>query len=290
MTRLIWVCFCIFSVFLYWQFNGLRTTQLKVASQEVFIPYKDKRQIEYLLREFVVYDAAGYTLFGDKPISFQCVFKPAFKWDIRFLWHTFFPSNLKRYYAWKTWQKYDFFSNQKDFLIWSEPSPWIENGMLLIIANKKKTEQIFEEHRQYFASLGELPSQLAHAEDVKCLFRQCLQSHEGLLGILLGYGQNNAFLFHQKHLPLLQPIFAEELDHLFQNRNTALNFTFGWPSVPMEEMLMYPTFMVDPKTVETENLRSKYLNSRKSILEYYKGKDFLEATLDLLSQEPSKSS
>lgn len=40
--------------------------------------------------------------------------------------------------------------------------------------------------------------------------------------------------------------------------------------------------MANPDSAETRQLKRKFLATRKRIIEYYEGKDFLEATLSIL--------
>ncbi len=46
--------------------------------------------------------------------------------------------------------------------------------------------------------------------------------------------------------------------------------------------------MADPDSSETQALKKEFLEVRQKILDYYKGKDFFEATLSLLLDGPSK--
>lgn len=245
-----------------------------MPSGEISLPKKDVKRLEYLFRELIIYNSAGYTLLGNKPVSFECFTKPQFEWDFLYLWHTFFPTNLKKYRSWKAWQKYEHLFNKGDILIWSEPSPWIKNGELIILASRKQLERVIQENREDFV--------IFHSQEPKTLFNETLRSHAGLLGILLGYGRTNSWLFYKNNHVVLKPVFSDEINQLFKTKRAAINFTFGWPNVEMTEILMFPNFMADTKTEETKRLKSDYLRTRKKILDYYKDKDFLEATLQLL--------
>lgn len=262
-----------------WQLNGCRDATIKTSSGEVHISLKDKKLLEYFFRELVIYDCAGYTLLGTKPASFGVILKPVFKWDALFLWHAFLPSNLKKYRAWQTWKKYEHFFKKENIAIWAEPSPWVENVEFIVVANKVFIEQIYQENQKDFNLLAKFS---AETVDPKILFRESLRFHEGLLGALLGYGRNNGELFHKNERDLLKPMFQDECEQLFKNKKAAFHFTLGWPHVPMEKILMYPAFMANPTTKETEQLRQNYLETREKILSFYKNKDFLEATLSAL--------
>ena len=144
---------------------------------------------------------------------------------------------------------------------------------LVKLASKKNLEYVLQANREDFASLQNLV--------LKDLFHASLWSHEGLLGILLGYGRTNAWLFYEHKQPL-KPVFSDELTQLFSSKKAVLNFTFGWPHAEMQEVLMFPNFMADLNAEETKRLKSDYLQTREKILNYYSGKNFLEATLQLL--------
>jgi hypothetical protein len=257
-----------------WRLDECRSVKIETPSGGIYISRRDKKRLEYLFRDLVVYNSAGYTLLGSKPASFDSFCRPSFEWKLQHLWHTYFPSNLRKCRAWKTWEKYQHHFNKGDILIWSEQNPWIRNGELIVIASKKHVAQIAQAYEADFAHVQSL--------DPKLLFKEALNSHDGLLGTLLGYGRSNAWLFHEKQYPLLKPLFVDELNQLFKNKRASLNFTFGWPNMDLPAILMYPNFMAEPSAEETRKLKIEYSEVRKKILEYYEGNDFLEATLRLL--------
>ncbi len=273
MKKYIWVLLAVLTV--VWEWKNSQSVAIKTPAGEICIPKRDKKRLEYLFKELVVYHSAGYTLLGHKPISFDCFFRPTFDWSFLHLWHTFFPSNLKKYQAWKTWQKYAHLFNQGNILIWSEPSPWIENGQLIVIANKREVDRVLRENITDFSSMQNL--------ELKTLFKESLQKHDGFLGTLLGYGRENAWLFYQREHNLLKPVFSEELHQLFESKNASLHYSFAWPDVNMSEILMYPSFMADMTSSETQRLKTEYLQNRQQIIDFYEGKDFLEATFSLIN-------
>lgn len=253
MKRIVRVFSFALGISMVWHLNGYRNVKVQVSSKEISIPRKDLQSLEYLFRELIVYNSVGYTLLGNKPVSIECFIPPPqFKWDFLYLWHTFSPSNLKKYHAWKTWQKYEhLFNKNNDILIWSESSPWIKNGKLIVIASKKQLHRVLWENREDFSILKE--------QDPKAIFSTALVSHEGLLGILLGYGKANAWLFYENNHTKLKPVFSDEPNQLFTSKKAALNFTFGWPNIEVSKILMYPNFMADIDAEETKTLKTEYL-------------------------------
>lgn len=262
------------------QIDGSRRVEIKTSSGTLTLSKKERQRLEYFFRDLIVYDCGGYTLLGNKPITFDCMLEPVFKWDFFFLWDAFLPSNLKKHSGWKTFQKYRHLICEENILVWIEPSPWNENVQFIMLANKKELYRVIAENKQDFQSVTWEDLQ------IKPLFKELLQSHEGLIGTVLGYGRNNAWLFRENRALLPNTgIFSQEIDHLFENRKASLNFTLGWPEVPMDEILMYPMFRAKLDSEETEKLKVGYLETRKAILAHYKGKDFLEATFQLLAKE-----
>lgn len=272
----IWLLYLTLGILTIWQLNQYRNVKVQFSLGEICLPRKDAKRLEYLFRELIIYDSAAYTLLGNKPISFACFTRPQFEWDFSYLWHTFLPSNLKKYRAWKTCQKYEHLFNRGDILIWSEPSPWIKNGELIVIANKKQINRVIDENREDFASLN--------CQDPKALVSKILRSHEGLLGILLGYGKINAMLFHEHNHTLLKPVFSYEISQLFNVKKAAINFALGWPDIEMNKVLMFPNFMANIDAEETKKIKADYLTTREKILNYYENKNFLEATFRLIQQ------
>lgn len=300
----VWSFYFVLGLLIVSSLNGYRKVKIQVSSGEIFIPRRDVKRLEYLFRDLVVYNSAGYTLFGNKPVSFECFTKPRFEWDFLYLWHTFFPSNIKKYRAWNTWRKYEhLFNRDSSILIWSQSSPWVKNGELILIANKKQLECVLKENWEDFASAfiaidiknREAVSMSFRSDfsedwekyelilrDPKILVREALLHHEGLVGILLGYGKKNAWLFHENNHAKLKPVFSDEIHQLFTCKKAVLNFTLGWPDVELSKILMFPNFMADMDTEETKHLKSEYLHTRRKILDYYQNKNFLEATFQML--------
>jgi hypothetical protein len=111
-----------------------------------------------------------------------------------------------------------------------------------------------------------------------------LKKHEGLIGTLLGYGRENAWLFHRRDLG--ESIHLSRFVDLQGKAASWLGF-FGKQQIDVSEKnLFLPTFIVDANSEETKQLKKNYLAIRKKILNVYSGKDFLVTTLALL-MDPS---
>jgi hypothetical protein len=116
-------------------------------------------------------------------------------------------------------------------------------------------------------------------------FMQSL-GHEGFAGILLGYGRDNAWLYYkslQNNLavwPMVSAWAEEELVNLEQLNQRIMAFQ-PWELAD----LFYPRFACDPQSEETHRLKQTYRKEREKIIQYFEGKDLVEAALSLFNQE-----
>jgi len=162
--------------------------------------------------------------------------------------------------------------------------------LTVAIVNKKAFIQMVQQYHQDFQIIlnrkiyGE--DLLAEGKSTSFL-SHVLMNHDGLIGILLGYGRDNALWYHQKyrlHSAQERAEFCEKFDLGFRltdelgsvwSDEEYAKFREEWPYLP--------SFRADPTSLEAKHLRKQYLETREVIRQYYAGKDFLEATLKLLT-------
>jgi len=120
---------------------------------------------------------------------------------------------------------------------------------------------------------------LLRAAKGKSFFNDVLKKHDGLIGTLFGFGRNNAWLFEKRKQDK-----SVHLSHIWEEKicEAQYNAPKGIYLKDLSLVVDYPTFAVDPNSYETEQLRKTFLKVREQIIDYYQGKDFLEATLSLL--------
>jgi hypothetical protein len=261
------------------------------------MPLKDKKRLTYLFYEILIRDDAAYTLFGNKPMSINGLVKPfstLMGWDI--FWMSVNSSNIRLYQSWKTWLKYAPLFESSRFLLSAETNPyWPEpnDAICILTIDKKKFAETIRAHKGDF-------EQILQAEDINGerllqqathtpLLKTILKSHDGLIGTLLGYGRNNAWLYEEKKrgsqismVSICEPIIYS----FFANRPKLAWTYFGILEKDLSLVLGYPTFLADPNSVETKTIKQDFIHTREKILSYYEGKDFLEATFDLLLAKP----
>lgn len=223
----------------------------------------------------------GYTLFGEKPISF--CFVPSKSRNVLRLSK---QTNPSFYSGLKIFR--DFLQNcpQNNFCIhFFEQSD--RGSVLAVIINKKSVENIFKKNEKIFKKCFfehityELLLRLLGQEDT---YQKLFDSHL-ILGILLGYGKNNSELFQKRSLlqKKLQSIsanasFKDAYAKLDGRLNTQPQKDF-WTSI------VSPVYFAsDPTLHETVLLKQEYQRCHEVLTEIFKQKNWSELVLKALSE------
>ncbi len=210
------------------------------------------------------------------------------------------PRRIKFDRGFETWKKYEKFFPTSRFTFFYEK--YRSNDVLITLINKQSFIQKVKQHADDFKTIlnrevtGE---ELLKERTDKRLFSEILMNHDGLIGTLLGYGRDNAFLFHQKsQLPSdqekrdffeqsgLDCIWTEEECEDFRKKFesvTWINSYITGSHLKNLDLMTLPSFAVLLSSPETQYWRKHYLETKQIIIEFYKDKDFLEATLKLLT-------
>lgn len=272
-----------------------------VASILEMMPRKDKERLEYFFQTLIGWDAFGYVLFGDKPMSFSSSEKqinPFNSFDS--FCFAISPRRIQTVNGFETWKKYESLFSMPRFVFLYDESP--SNETFLFI-NKKKFISTVDRHALLFQHVlrrevtGE---ELLQEATSKPLLSEVLADQDELIGILFGFGEKNACLFQR----MMQLKSAKE------QADFCKKFSFGYPWEKEDEeldkgyesvgwisanitgahlknldLINLPGFCAILNDPETAALKEHYLETREKIIEYYKDKDFLEATLQALTAE-----
>jgi len=265
------------------------------------MPARDKQRLEYFFEELIGWDAFGYVLFGDKPMSlgscnkkidpFRCL--SSFRYAIS-------PRRIQSKNGFETWRKYEKLFPMSRFVFLYEETP---SDTTFFFINKKNFIQTVESCKDSFKRIlnrevtGE---QLLKEGTYKPLLSEVLADNDELMGILFGFGLENARLFHQKSLLASEKEQADfcERFHLgdpWKKENEELDKkldSIGWISAYFTgshlknlDLITLPGFHAIIDHPETLRLRQHYLETRQKIIEHYKNKDFLETTLRMLTSD-----
>ncbi len=271
------------------------------------MPLKDKKRLEYFFRDVCFLNAWAYTLMGSKPMSIhqyrkpratiqyfidnpelkdillECFWPPNFR-NICFFFN---PEQLKIKLGWEALNKYiHYFPNSRFVLYTSDAFNNEIIGLRLI--DKKKMAQVVKKNMEDFRQI--LHAQAIEADDLfdNIKLRRFLKAldHDGYLGTLLGFGRDNAWLYHKYRgmdlakSPMVSPWPEEEVVNLEKLSQKDITFQ-PWDLSD----LFYPRFACDPDSEETKQLKQTYRQEREAIVKYYEGKDVVEATLSLFNQK-----
>ena len=295
----------------FWQLRENKEVELQIGRSKkctLLMPLKDREALEYFFKYTIAYDSYAYTLFGSKPMSMLCYYKPmaAFGYyrpegmsAFEMVVESSCPHNLRIHKGLRVWDKYKSYFENSPVLVTVEENPrWDEPQKLnpsfsVILIHKQKFKETIDEHIDDFRSVLQREDisgdTLLQEISQKPLLKILLQNHEGLIGTLFGYGRENAWMFQEREKGRnvsLIPAWGGEVNNFFRNFNDSAWWWLGIFPKRAAEYVGYPSFAVNGDTVETQELKKEYLRTREQIIQYYEGKDFLEATLALFLEGP----
>lgn len=267
------------------------------------IPLDERKCLELFFRTAFANDGLGYTIFGEKPMTVVSFFDPLASMkrsliDCSFC--SFNAENLRTKKGCELLEKYRSLFCSKTIKI-KKCKNFIANDVncILFINVGVFTKTVDDNLSDFKKILGEtitpdlLLERILQTDDV---FGEVLKNHQGLIGTLLGYGRNNAWLFHQREegyffngmdsllaldsfsikrpRTILTKEEIQEIDHklsVFDERGI-LDFN------PL--LMSLPCFVADQSTAETKGLKSKYQSQYRDIVHRYENRDFLEVTVN----------
>lgn len=275
--------------FLIWQYSQIRTTSLKFLDQHgtehvLSLSVKDKKRLFSFMQMLFTQDSFAYTLLGSKPVSWASYHNP-----FPFSDWTWFCDSLKKYSCtmrsgWKTWKKYRHLFPSANF--WAEAPKCHPGSISILIVNEERFNNVVNNNKKDFQDVLHRNIadglQLLREAKNRSLMNEVLEGHQALLGIVLGYGRDNSweFLRRSEKREFFKWVWDEK------NEEKPGEIVIGLGGITIEECLeldSLPSFAGDPHSEESMALKKDYLQTQQRIINYYKDKDFLEATLSLLA-------
>lgn len=283
--------------------KGLSEAYLGKRAVEVLraMPKSDRRALECFFRGFIEWNGGAYVLHGKKPMAFDVL--PQSVHPCRsFADFTSFitPRRIKYIQGYRTWRRYEKFFPMVKYAFFYEP--FVEGDPLVTLVNKAEFGRQVAQYDEDFERVlgGKVTADLLLEEGrVRPFVCGVLRGHDLLLGILLGYGRDNGYFCHQMNQLASeeeQAAFCEA--HQFHSAWTDEEFqefckqfeSVSWISAyitgkHMEDLNFTPLpgFAAVANSTETLYWREHYLDTRQAIVDFYEGKDFLEATLTALT-------
>ena len=252
---------------------------LSKKSSIVRMTRRDAGQLTDFFTELMISESLIYTLAGKKPLSFTCCRQPGSSFS------SFSIPNLRVILGWRTWKKYRHHFENPRIKFWKEKSPWVKGNFLFVLADIKQCQEEIEQNYDDFTiNLGQAS---IDAQEIFCkagnvpFFKDILNKHDALIGILLGYGRGNSWLYYNRN----ESLKFVKLPFIWDSSREQEISNYYWKYITLQKLdmsdLLLPIFVGDPDSAESEKLKKRYLDTREKIKSFYKGKDFLSATLSL---------
>ena len=236
------------------------------------------------MRMLFAEDNFAYTLLGSKPVSWACYKNP-----LPFVDLSMFRDSLNKYHrtlrlGWETWLKYRHLFPSTTF--WAE-SPKCHPGQVsILIVNEERFNHVVNNYKQDFQDVlnREIVDGFQLLREAKnlSLMNEVLEGHQALMGIVLGYGRDNSWEF-LKRAEKRDPLGCV-WDEMNDQKHGDIRIRLG--AIDIESHLALescPSFAGNPNSEESLMLKKDYLLTKQKVINYYKDKDFLEATLSLLA-------
>lgn len=170
-------------------------SQQKVTSfdkQISKIPKEDQEKLEILFHFMMTGDYFACTLFGNKPMTFQEFHDDPWKMSSFCMVCPYYHYYIDE--GWKTWVKYKSFFPSQKFIFSKIPSK--VGFEFIILINKEAFRKLFEANKDIFEQgLGPevtVDQVLYDFEKGEKNFSKLLNEHEGLVGLVLGYGREGS--------------------------------------------------------------------------------------------------
>ncbi len=288
LRKLILVFSSLVVVILLWHYSKTRTTSVQYLDQQgtthtLTLPVKDRKRLAGLMQKLFAEDSFAYTILGSKPVSWATYLNPLPHYDWRRFYDSFSEHHRTIRLGWKTWEKYQHLFPIAHF--WVESLNCYPGWSSILIVNEDRFNDVVNQNKRDFQEILQREivdgyTLLGEAKN-RSFTDDLLKGHQGLIGIVLGYGRDNSWLFLEgcKNRTPIGWVWGEEKNY----------FTLAAPE-PNATMADYyltlyscPSFSGDPNSAESLALKAEYLLTKQKVIDYYKDKDFLEATLSLLA-------
>ena len=292
--KLLFSALCLLLSYLVYEYRPVLVRICGNTPEESFaisMPYADKRRLESFFRYHCLVENWIYTLAGAKPVTFSCIHKPftseLFFWYDPLTWVSWYEGEA-RTREWKTWRRYQHYFLKSRFHIFESCDPQWKNSIALVLVDSYQLDRALREWKQDFQRILQKDridaNELLLEAQTRPFLSEVLKNHDALIGIILGFGRENAWAFFNndhKKAPL-SSVWGEELMQEMLTKQNGKGIFDPWDL----DHLYFPGFGADLSSDETIRLKRIYQETRNQIVRYYSGRDFLEATLSLLAECP----
>lgn len=236
----------------------------------------DQGILEDFFSDMITSEYFGYVLFGEKPMA-------AAGFETEFTPEENLSENAKKHHhvhlGWQTWEKYSSLFPSEKYVLRLSKSPLSKDYHWIVLINKETTLLCVQNHLKIFKKLlGDditPKSVLQSLISSDSIFKDALNQHDVLLGILLGYGKNNSIKFQQCHRSI-------ERNAPFKNKyfhKASVLDAFNNQSRDLIQIAL-PRFAADLNHPESKSLYQSYLSTQVQLTNIYRERKYLQRTLD----------
>lgn len=243
------------------------------------IPKNDQEILEIFFSNMISSEYFGYVLFGNKPMAaagLETEFTPE-----EVLGETAIKQNYI-HIGWQTWEKYSRLFPSEKFVLKLSKSPLASSYHWVVLINKETTLKCVENNLEFFKfALGDqltpesILQSLITTDDI---FNDTLNKHDGLLGMLFGYGTSNSIKFHMGHRSIERG--APYKNKFFHKPSQLEAFNKQGRDLVLVAL---PRFAADLKHPESKALYQSYSATQVQLSNIYREKKFLKPTLEMFT-------
>jgi hypothetical protein len=265
------------------------------------IPTDEYQLLERLFSSLMHNDHFSYTLFGDKPVSLTSHF------TLTPLNNTICKMRSEGVFwkKWLIWKKYENLFHMNRFLFFETYPLAIcpqNNSKTIVFINKKLFLEKVTEHLEIFREfLGSKTTPEGLLNEIECSqnFFSNLQHNQWLIGILLGYGKHNSYLYFQRDKPLFftrskqfpkipyeVPKPTKPFSSLENESKSYFSKLTPFGDYSYSPVIAKPVhFVAEKRHPETKLLEEKYRKWREKISVIYAQGNLLEISLIALTSD-----
>lgn len=251
--------------------------------------FDEKYLLTDLFRQIMIYDHGIYTLWGSKPITFIEI--PDFSQIEIDEWlaslskeerkNSLLKAELNLKGGWCKWKQVSSQFLMKKYMLFESDLFGAYDEPVIVFVNILKTATVIQDNYEIFRQkvgfdFHPLEVTLDIQNNSSPFWKAVFHKHSDLMGLVLGFGKENSTIFHWKYFdhPSACDAFCEGLSSRGTNEHTGY-------IAPTIEDLELPSFAY----FDTNNeVKEKYEREREKIQKIYKNKDFLQVTLDKLTE------
>lgn len=245
---------------------------LNIKNQIALIPEDERIVLENFFQILISSESLGYVLFGSKPICLSGYF---LKLPPGNMLRRSNNSLVKK--GWELWKKYEYLFPHPNYLIFAEDNiRGDKNNNAIFFVNKVNLLKVVTNNIAIFSNI--LGSNFnSDGFLIKISERQSISEltnfHEGLLGIMLGYGAESSMLYYKRDL----------INRAHPQRIHEKNNLKGVPQAFLYTKIYPIQFVGNPASQEVNAILEQNAKERSYLLELYSQGRWLEITLNKLT-------